>query len=151
MIQKACLAGILSLLASGTTNAQAFNPATEALRQFESYKATIEAREGASVDVPKAITGDLNGDGRTDCLVFFVLTPKGGGNAIVDRQTAVYLNTGRGMKVDGAFPDLEICYVPEAISRGRIRMGSYECAPPYNTKTGTRYYRWQSRKLVPVR
>lgn len=141
----------IALFLPVASHAQSFDPATEALRQFNAFKPKIEASEQATVDNPQTITGDLNGDGRTDCLIFFVLTPKDGGNAIIGRQTAVYLNTGRGMKVDGAFPDLDICYVPEAISRGRIRMGSYECAPPYNTKIGTRYYRWQSKKLVQAR
>lgn len=142
-----------SVLLSGPTlqAQQARGPVAEALRQFEAYKPTIEAREDAIVEGPEAISGDLNGDGLTDCLLHFILLPQGGGNAIIGRQTAVYLNNGTGMKVDGAFPELDVCYVPEAIEKGVIRMRIYECAPPYNTEKGVRYYRWKSRKLERVR
>jgi hypothetical protein len=131
------------------THAQAqSDPAGESLRQFSAYKSTIERTENAVVDNPTAITGDLNGDGRADCIVFFVMTPKGGGNAIIGRKAAVYLNTARGMKVDGAFPELRQCYAVDRISAGKIFLSYYECAPPYMTKTGAGIYRWQNRKLI---
>lgn len=127
------------------------DPAAEALRQFNTYKPTIERKENAIVDEPTAIIGDLNGDGRRDCIIFFVMTPKGGGNAIVGRQAAVYLNTGTGMKVDGAFPDLSECYTVERIAAGQIFLDYYECAPPYMTKTGSGIYRWQTKQLIKIR
>ncbi len=146
---KAGLLIAAGILAQVTGFSQArMDPAKEALRQFEAYKPTIERKESAVVDNPKAITGDLNGDGRVDCIVFFVMTPQGGGNAIIDRQAAVYLNTGTAMKVDGAFPELRECYAVDRISGGRIYLSYYECAPPYMTKTGFGTYRWQGKKLV---
>lgn len=147
---------VLALLLAGTALPAAaqkrFDPAADALRQFNAYKPTIERTENAAVDEPRAITGDLNGDGQTDCILFFVLTPQGGGNAIIGRKAAVYLNTGTGMKPAGAFPELDECYGVNRIDRsGVIYLDTYECAPPYNTKTGTKRYRWQRGRLVALR
>lgn len=128
----------------------ATDPARDALRQFDAYKSTIERSENAVVDNPQTFTGDLNGDGKPDCIVFFVMTPQGGGNAIVGRKAAVYLNTSTGMKVDGAFPELQHCYGIDRVANGRIYLSYYECAPPYMTKTGSGAYRWQNRKLVKI-
>lgn len=140
------------LIFPAVVHAQSFNPATEALRQFKAYQPKIEAAEYATVQPPTTVVGDLNGDGRPDCLVFFILTPKTGGNAIVGRATAVYLNTGKGMKVDGEFPEYGTCYVPEAIEKnGLIRMGLYKCVPPYNEREDTWYYRWQHKQLISVK
>ncbi len=127
-----------------------YNPADASKKLFEQYKPVIERKEQAVVDEPKAITGDLNGDGLADCILYFVLTPKDGGNMIVDRQAAVYLNTGHGMKVAGAFPDLG-CYVVDRVAGGIIYVSMYECAPPYSTKTGSRRYRWNGGKLTSIK
>jgi len=55
------------------------------------------------VDEPKAITGDLNGDGKDDCIIFFVMTSKDRGNAIVWSDAAIYINKRDKMKVTGSF------------------------------------------------
>ena len=52
---------------------------------------------------PSPITGDLDGDGREDCVIFFVMTSRTGGNAIVGRDAAIYINKGEKMKVIGSF------------------------------------------------
>ena len=140
------------LLTAASAGAQTrYDPATEAQRLFESYRPTIARTEHAVVDDPTAITGDLNGDGLTDCILYFVLTPEEGGNMIVGRKAAVYLNTGTGMKVDGAFPDLSYCFVVDKIASGVIYVNSYQCAPPYNTKKGAYRYRWAGKKLVALK
>lgn len=142
---------IFLLLTTQSVRAQAFDPATASLKLFNAYKPTIERRENAVVDNPAAIVGDLNGDGLVDCILYFVLTPKGGGNAVIDRQAAVYLNTGNSMKVNGAFPKLNYCFGVNKIIDGLIYVDSYECAPPYNSKLGTYTYRWKNGKLVTAR
>jgi len=149
---KTCLLFFGALLFFAGANAQrSFDPKRESLRQFNAYKPTIERTENAVADNPQAFVGDLNGDGRADCIVFFVMTPKGGGNAIIDRKAAVYINTGSSMKVDGAFPDLQECYAVDRIAGGRIYMSYYECAPPYMTRTGSGVYAWSSGKLSKVK
>jgi hypothetical protein len=151
-INNICLLLFGALSICGTADAQGgFDPRRESLRRFQAYKPTIERTEGATVDNPQAFVGDLNGDGRADCIVFFVMTPKGGGNAIVGRKAAVYMNTGSGMKVDGAFPDMQECYAVDRVSGGRIYLSYYECAPPYMTKTGSGVYTWSSGKLLKAR
>ena len=128
-----------------------YDPATEARKLFETYRPKLEQAEQAVVEGPSAFTGDLNGDGLTDCILYFVLTPAGGGNAVIGRKAAVYLNTGKGMKVDGAFPDLKYCFGIDKIAGGVIYVDSYACEPPYNTREGIYRYRWTAKKLVAVK
>src|SRR5690242_3003736 len=85
------------------TAQQTFSPEKEALKLFNAYKPTIERSNDAIVDEPVVITGDLNGDGKKDCIIFFVMTPKSGGNIIVGRDAAIYINKGNKMKVIGSF------------------------------------------------
>lgn len=139
------------LLAATAVGAQTVEPEAEAQRLFEKYRPTIEKKNGAVVQPPTAVTGDINGDGLKDCLLHFVLTPKEGGNLIVDSQTAVYLNTGTGMKVAGAFPRVNFCYVPQRIEKGIIYADEYVCAPPYNEKKGVRKFRYVNNKISLVK
>jgi hypothetical protein len=139
------------LIAPSCFAQQSYDPATEAQKLFEAYRPTVERSEQGIVDGPSAITGDLNGDGLTDCILYFVLTPQGGGNAIIGRKAAVYLNTGRGMKVDGAFPDLKYCFGIDKIAGGVIYVDSYACEPPYNTRKGSYRYHWIAKKLAAVK
>ena len=149
---KKLLLGFGTLFLFSTAVAQqSYNPAAAATALFQAYQSTIEQKERALVQPPTAVTGDLNGDGLEDCILYFVLTPKEGGNAIVGRQAAVYLNTGRGMKVDGAFPKLKYCFVVDRIAGGTVYVDRYECAPPYNTRIGTYRYHWVAQKLVAVK
>src|SRR4051812_30468885 len=78
---------------------------TEALKQFNKLKPGIEKSSKGIVDNPMAVEGDINGDGRTDCLISYVLTPKAGGNMIIGHDVLIYLNTGKGMKAAGKFPE----------------------------------------------
>ena len=130
---------------------QAYDPAATSQRLFDDYKANIARTKDAAVNAADPVVGDLNGDGRADCLISLVLTPKEGGNAIIGYRTAVYLNTGKGMKVAGAFPDLNYCYGVKNSRAGIINVEEIECAPPYMTPVATHRYRWQRGRLVAVK
>lgn len=112
--------------------AQNFSPSKEALRLFLKYKPTIERTNHAVVDEPVIVPGDINGDSLQDCIIFFIMTPADGGNAIIGRQAAIYINTGKKMKVTGAFPSLGFCYVVDRIFHQVIYVKEYKCRPPYN-------------------
>jgi len=129
---------------------QTFSPTKEALKLFNSYKPTIEKSNDAIVDEPHAITGDLNGDGKEDCIISFVMTPKSGGNIIVGRDAAIYINKGNRMKVIGSF-NLDICYKVEKIANLIIYVNEYECSPPYNTFIETRKYKLTGAKLSEIK
>ncbi len=122
----------------------------EALRLFNQHKPSIEAANNAAVDEPQILTGDLNGDARLDAVVFFVMTPADGGNAIVNREAAVYLSGPKSLKVAGDFPKVAECWVPDAIRGGVVYATSYECAPPYSTAVGKLRFRWNGKKMVKM-
>ena len=77
---------------------------------------------------PIVVTGDINNDSLPDCIIYFVMTSKSGGNAIIGREAAIYINTGKKMKVVGAFPGLGFCYVVERISQQVIYMKEYNAS-----------------------
>ena len=131
MSSRKIITGLFILLAAGI-KAQSFSPAKEALRLFNKYKPTIEKVNHAVVDEPKIVTGDINNDSLEDCLIYFVMTSKDGGNAITGTETAIYLNTGKGMKVVGAFPKFSYCYGVDRIEQQVIYVSEYKCLPPYN-------------------
>ena len=124
-----------------------FSPAKESLKLFNRYVPAIEKNNNALVDNPTAITGDINGDQKEDCIVFFVLTSKEGGNLIMDRQSAIYLNTGAGMKVVVAFPPLDFCYRIDHIKDQVIYAKEYKCMPPYNEVTGERKFIYKDGEI----
>ena len=108
-----------------------YSPAEEALKLFNTYKPVIEKKNNAIVDAPKVISGDINGDSKSDCIISFVMTSKDGGNLIVGYGSAIYLNTGTGVKVAGAFPELGFCYTLDQIKVQIIYAKEHECQPPY--------------------
>jgi hypothetical protein len=121
-----------------------FSPSKKALSLFNHYKSVIEKNnDSIIVQDPQIIVGDLNGDNLPDCILSFVMTPKEGGNMIVGHECVIYLNTGKGMKVLGAFPHFKFCYGIDYIKDGMIFIKQYECAPPYNTflKESRLYFR----------
>jgi hypothetical protein len=93
------------------------------------------------------ITGDLNGDKRIDCIIFFVMTPKDGGNVIIGRDAAIYINQGNKRKVIGNF-NLDICYAVEKIKDKIIYVNEYECAPPYDIFAKKRKYLLSGNKVA---
>lgn len=129
---------------------QRFSSRKEALALFNKYKPVIESKNKAIVDEPTVITGDINGDGKEDCIVSFVMTSRDGGNAIIGRESAVYLNMGTRMKVAGAFPRLSFCYVPDYIKDQAIYAKEYECKPPYNAIIKERKFVYSKGKIKVI-
>lgn len=127
--------------------AQHFSPKEESLKLFNKYKPVIERKQDAVVDNAVAITGDINGDGKEDCIVSFVLVGKDGGNALLGDGFAIYLNTGTHMKVVGAFPDYKYCFYLDHIRDQVIYGKEYECAPPYNHIIRERKFAYVNGKI----
>lgn len=127
-----------------------FSPGKEALILFNKYKPVIERKNNAIVDNPAAIVGDINGDGKDDCIISFVMTSKDGGNAIIGHEAAIYLNTGTSMKVTGAFPKIDFCYALDHIKDQVIYAKEYECKPPYNTVLRERKFAYEGGKIKVI-
>jgi hypothetical protein len=70
-----------------------FIPQQEAMVLFNKYKPVIENKNNAIVDNPTPVSGDINGDGKDDCIISYVLIAKDGGNAIINGKVVVYLLT----------------------------------------------------------
>ncbi len=126
---------------------QKFSPKKEALILFNKYRPVIERKNNAVVQNPIAIAGDINGDGKEDCIISFVMTSKDGGNAIIGHESAIYLNTGTSVKVAGAFPQFNFCYTLDHIKDQVIFGKEYECMPPYNTVLGERKFAYAGGKI----
>ena len=129
---------------------QHFSPKSASLELFNKYKPVIVKKHEAIVDTPDAITGDINGDGKEDCIVSFVMTSKNGGNALIGHGSAIYLNTGVSMKVVGAFPEFKFCYSLDHIRDQVIYGKEYECAPPYNNIIRDRKFKYMDGKIKEV-
>jgi hypothetical protein len=92
-----------------------------AVRKFEAYSPKIVNSKDAAIGASEAFTGDLNSDGMTDAVVFFVLTPKEGGNMVLGQGLAVYINQGNDMKVVAGFePDYS--FRVEGINEGKLHI-----------------------------
>jgi hypothetical protein len=123
---------ILTLAAGQSGLCQSsFSPEKETRRLFNAYKPVIEKKNNALVDNPVVITGDINGDGKPDCILSFVLVSKNGGNALGGHEFSIYLNAGNSMKVAGAFPRMKYCFMVDHIKDQVIYAKEYQCAPPY--------------------
>ena len=129
---------------------QKFSPRKEALALFNKYKPVIERRNNAIVDNPAAIVGDINGDGKDDCIVSFVMTSRNGGNAIIGHESAIYLNTGKRMKVAGAFPSYTFCFKLNHIKDQVIYAKEYECKPPYKEVLRERKFAYRDGKVAAI-
>ena len=140
---------ILNLLMSYicSSGQNLFSPSKEALKLFNQYKPTIEKNNEAIVDEPEVFIGDINNDKLEDCIIFFVMTSKEGGNAIIRQDAAIYLNTGKKMRVVGGF-NLDICYGLEKIQDNIIYINEYKCEPPYDSFIRKRKYVFQNNKIV---
>jgi hypothetical protein len=132
MQSRIILLMILFFSLSVTRAQNSFSPSKESLRLFNKYKPTIEKNNNAIVDEPKIVSGDINNDSLEDCVIFFVMTPKEGGNAIIGQEAAIYINTGKRMRVVGAFPKFNFCYTVDKIRDQVIYLKEYICEPPYN-------------------
>lgn len=92
-----------------------------ALRKFDEYSPKIEASKDAAIGSSEAYTGDLNHDGLEDVIVFFVLSPKEGGNALMGQGIAVYVNEGTDMKVIAGF-EPDYIFRVEGINNNKIHI-----------------------------
>ena len=128
-----------------------FSPPKEALNLFNFYKPVMARRDNAIVDDPIVLIGDINSDKQEDCIISFFMTSKDGGNAIIGHECAIYLNTGLGMKVVGAFPDFSFCYTLDHIQDQVIYAKEYECQPPYNkiVRESKFVYKGGEIKVIP--
>ena len=127
-----------------------FMPRQAAMVLFNKYKPVIENKNNAIVDNPTPVSGDINGDGKEDCIISYVMTSKDGGNAIIGREAVIYLNMGKAMKVTGRFPVFKFCYNLEHIKEQVIYAKEYECQPPYNTQVRERKFRYAFGKIKLV-
>ncbi|QKJ31759.1 hypothetical protein HQ865_18965 [Mucilaginibacter mali] len=126
-------------------------PADEALKLFKPTIPAIEKQTKGIVQEPNVFIGDINGDKKPDCIVSYVVTPKEGGNAIMQHTSVIYLNTGNGMRNAGSFPDLKFCYGISAIKDGLIMIDKIKCAPPYMEVTGRGKLAYRDGKIVEVK
>lgn len=145
---KKYLCGFLISLSLSSMAQNSFSPAKEALRLFNKYKPTIEKNNSAIVDEPKVISGDINNDSLEDCIIYFIMTPKEAGNAIIDREAAIYINKGKQMKVSGAFPKFDFCYTVDRIQNQTIYLKEYKCQPPYSEFIREREVIYQNGSIV---
>lgn len=138
---------VVLLFAVSNGFAQKRDRDTESLALFNKYKPVIEEKNNAIVDNPTPIYGDINGDGKEDCIISYVLISKDGGNAIIGHEAAIYMNTGTAMKMTGNFPSFKFCYNLEYIKNQVIYAKEYECKPPYNTRVRERKFRYALGKV----
>ena len=95
--------------------------------QFEAYLPKILASHDAAIDLQEPITGDFTGDGIDDVAIYFSLSPKGGGNALVGQGLTLYQNDGKRVKVIAGYePDYLFGF--KKISNGKIYVEKMEYA-----------------------
>jgi len=123
------------------------NTEEKALELFRAYSPKIEAEHGPIL-YTRTITGDLNGDTRDDVIVEFGIGNRGGGNGIVFKQSALYLDTERGPKVVGAFnPDF--CFSVQSIAQGTVTVEELEaCILPWPKIMAIHEYRFEHNQLL---
>lgn len=119
-----------------------FIPRQNAEELFNKYKQVIEWKKEVIVDNTTPVFGDINGDGKEDCIISYVMTSKAGGNAIVGHDAAIYVNTGTSMKMTGSFPSFDFCYTLHHIKNQVIYATEYKCQPPYDTVSRERKFRY---------
>lgn len=124
-----------------------FKPRKEAMDQFNKSKPVIEEKNNAIVDNPTPICGDINGDGKEDCIISYVLISKDGGNAIIGHESVIYVHTGSTMKMTINFPFFKFCYTLQHIKKQVIYAKEYECKPPYNTRVRERKFKYVLGKV----
>lgn len=120
-------------------------------KKFEKHLPKILQVHDAAIDLQEASTGDFTGDGLEDVAIYFSLSPKGGGNALVGQGLALYKNTGYGVEILAGYePDYLFSF--EKISEGKIHVnqlkyadGDGRCCPSIQTKhtltiTGNKVY-----------
>ncbi|MGZ3871373.1 MAG: hypothetical protein ACXVJD_00560 [Mucilaginibacter sp.] len=125
-------------------------PVKEALKLFNHNKRAIERKNDGVVQEPEVFISDLNNDDLPDCILSFVITPKGGGNLILGHESYVYINTGKRMKFLTAFPRFKFCYGIDHVKNNLIYLKQYECAPPYNVFLKESKLAYRRGKIIEV-
>lgn len=125
-------------------------PAKEALKLFNHNKPAIERKNHGIVQEPEVFTSDLNLDGLPDCILSFVITPKGGGNLILGHESYIYINSGKRMKLAGVFPKFKFCYGIDHVKNDLIYLKQYQCAPPYNVFLKESKLAYRRGKIIEV-
>lgn len=98
-----------------------------ATAQFEAYLPKILKSHDARIDLQEPVTGDFTGDGIDDVAIYFSLSPKDGGNALVGQGLTLYKNDGKSVKVIAGFePDYLFSFTK--ISNGKIYVEILEYA-----------------------
>lgn len=111
----------------GTQNLSTAEAVKLATAQFEAYLPKILASHKAAIDLQEPVTGDFTGDGIDDVAIYFSLSPKDGGNALVGQGLTLYQNDGRRVKVIAGFePDYLFSFTK--ISNGKIYVEKLEYA-----------------------
>lgn len=112
----------------------------EAERKFQKHLPKILQEHDAAIDLQEPATGDFTGDGLEDVAIYFSLSPKGGGNALVGQGLALYKNTGYGVEILAGY-EPEYLFSFEKISEGKIYVNQLEyadgdgrCCPSIQTK-----------------
>lgn len=101
------------------------NPKKIAERKFLNYAHKIEESKGAVIANSEVFVGDINYDDLDDAVVWFALTPAGGGNMLIGEGMSVYINVGNDMKVISGFePDYMFKVIK--ISNNRIKITKQE-------------------------
>jgi len=108
-------------------------------KQFENYLPKILKSHEAILDGQESFTGDFTGDGVEDIVIYFILAPNSGGNAIVGQGLSLYQNTGNEVKVVAGF-DPNYLFSFNRISNGSINIEKLEydeddgrCCPSIKT------------------
>lgn len=122
----------------------------EVLELFSKHKAVIESKNNAIADNPTPVYGDINGDGKEDCIISYVMISKNGGNAIIGHEAAIYVNTGKAMEMTGTFPSFNFCYTLHYIKKQVIYAKEYECQPPYNAVSRERKFRYTRGEIKHI-
>ncbi|OMQ08203.1 hypothetical protein [[Flexibacter] sp. ATCC 35103] len=96
-------------------------------KQFENYLPKILKSHDATLDIQESYTGDFTGDGIEDVVIYFSLSPSGGGNALVGQGLTLYQNNGYDVKVIAGYePDNLFQF--DKISNGKIYVEKLEYA-----------------------
>jgi hypothetical protein len=95
--------------------------------KFNNYLPNILESHEAGLDMQQSYTGDFTGDGIEDIAIYFSLTPKEGGNAMVGQGLSLYQNNGNTVKVLAGY-EPNYLFGFDKISGGKIYVEKLEYA-----------------------
>ena len=94
---KMALLIFLGFFYSLNLSSQTTDVKKKALMEFDKNSQKF-LEKGTIIGSSEAFIGDLNADGKKDAVVFYVLSPKEGGNALMGQGAVVYINNGSSLK-----------------------------------------------------